>query len=193
MLLGVFFLAGCSLQPVSQTPSTTSTAMSQQPEQQIATTTPPTTETANWKTYTDDKYGFEIRHPNNYKEELVRDNDKETYLRLYLNGSANSGEIEVLANPATDTEENFSSKSAFLKWRASGEHISGNEIKDVSLESLNGYNILKTHEVDGITAIGEYIYFHKQNRVIFFATSFLGEKSDLEMFHKIVSTFKFTK
>lgn len=66
-LFGIVFLAGCSLQPASQTPSTTSTAVTQQSEQST-TTTPPTDETAGWKTYTNPTFGYSIKYPPTWTE-----------------------------------------------------------------------------------------------------------------------------
>jgi hypothetical protein len=185
VLLGVVFLAGCGQQPVSQTQPTTPVPVAQTPTQPVATQPAPTTEAL--VTYTNTKYGIEFRYPNNFGEQIVVDNDKKTDLRL----NADKGSIEMIAIPAT--EESFSSKSTFAKWHASSEEISGNEIKDVSLESLNGYDIFRTHEADGIDTISDYVYFHKQNRVIIFSNGFTDKKLGLEMLNEIISTFKFTK
>lgn len=70
VLLGVVFLAGCGQQQTSQTQPTTPVPVAQQPAtnppatiQPAPTTTNITPVPANWITYTDSRYGFELRLP----------------------------------------------------------------------------------------------------------------------------------
>lgn len=78
VLLGVVFLAGCSQQPVSQTQPTVPAPVAQQPatNQPVATQpTQPTTEnkTVDLKSYTNDKYGFEIKYPSDWTFQSTAD------------------------------------------------------------------------------------------------------------------------
>lgn len=74
LALGVVFLAGCGQQQASQVTPSTPNPTVQQPQvaandnvQATTQSAPKTDETANWKTYTNSKFGFEIKYPSNWK------------------------------------------------------------------------------------------------------------------------------
>lgn len=190
-LLGVVFLAGCGQQPARQTQSTTPAPAAEQPT---------VNQTANWKTYTSEKYGFSFQYPNDWKlsensgnnsdrsvativspETQKLAQDKQVIysedISIYYYPSISDGDENATKNLGATTLEELINKDATITKIGSTE-IGGKEATDVLWGGMGlYYAILVTND--------SHLY------KIWFSN--IDNKDNLTSIEKtILSTFKFT-
>jgi hypothetical protein len=189
-LLGVFFLAGCGQQPVSQTQPTTPAPIAQAPTQPVATqpTTPatqPASETSSMQKYQNEKYGYSVNYPNGWfsytsdSADVFLQPAKETVggvpgphadaLEIKVTTvSSNASLIQIVKDKYNKAGITFSQETALI----------GGE---------NGLKITSTCEGMGC---GVPEWFVVKNGYLYDFNSNLGYSAE---FDKIVASFKFTK
>jgi predicted Zn-dependent protease len=129
-------------------------------------------EIANWKTYQDTEYGFEIKYPENYKITKLY---KEVVITFPSQARV---EIKVESNPKHKSLAEHVS-SGHLQW----EPIVINEIEGIKAKiKKNGYGILKGA---AFLAGDEEIF-----KIILLSEKSITEK-EIEIFNQILSTFRF--
>lgn len=141
--------------------------------------------TAGWKTYTNSKYGFEVKFPQNWKTQENLEN-RGVAMRIY--------NADIVPKPNSDD----AGQSIVIAYHANPKGLTGQQWYEE--------NVIKTEKkvvgsavVDGMTALKTLqtgmnevlvVYVAKGNSV--FDISMI-QTTDMSMFEKILSTFKFTK
>lgn len=154
-----------AVQPVAQTP-TTQTPVTQ-----------PADETADWQMYTDDKYGFEIKYPQDMKVKSKDDGIVLVYAE-YRNDLPEGGwgfNVSISEDSLDEYIKNYEKTDGISKIVPQGEYV------------LNG---VKAKKMIAKTAIGidnSVIFVNKNNKS--YIISYL---ESYEEHLKILSTFKFT-
>ncbi len=150
------------------------------------------TNIADWKTYKNEKIGFEFKYPKDYWEQIVTSENNQIDLRL----NTDLVSVEVMGTKNSNNKNyDFSSIEDFKKWHDLyvlnfGEDV----IKDVEKTTINQFSVLKTHEVDGIgNSIGEYIYFQNGESIVYFVNDYDDNVSATMIFNQIIFSFKFIK
>jgi hypothetical protein len=190
-LFGVVFLAGCSLQPVSQTPSTTSTAVSQQP---VATTTPPTDETASWKTYTNPTFGYSIKYPATWTEKTGKqsvqskpEDIKNMGIEFYNNNT------RVLGIMSYKISEGHSNLLAIISNGTDLNNTNPN-IMAYKIGNLDGYRKLATSSLgdinNGFNVFNILTYMTKDSKYIYVLdTDYASKNAESPEIAKMLKTF----
>lgn len=163
----------------------------------------PTTQTADWKTYTNTQYGFELKYPSSWSlfESIQKDSvsltspetEKEVAESKFGEGSVDDIEITYCDNINTDCARGGS----WLEMKDSYKDIpdllndknsltqKSNKKLDVKIDGIQGYGAT----VAGIDAVYEIMLNHNGIFLIGFPQG--GEDKLIEK--QIISTFKFTK
>ncbi|MEK7592290.1 MAG: hypothetical protein AAB508_02735 [Patescibacteria group bacterium] len=153
--------------------------------QLTASPTPTIDPTANWKTYTDSKYGFEFKYPS--EEKIENGVDKSSGKQYLLIGSANSLKI-------TPEQQGLGNENPYAKITIEPLLIDGKQV------SLGGHDIEKTKIVEQIpdATITTFLiiipYPDKRDYSIMVNYRFnpgIVDKNIEETFDQILSTFKF--
>lgn len=138
-------------------------------------------ETTNWKTYISDKYGFEIKYPSNYD------------LNTEVTGS-------LLISHKIPAELSFSIEDnprllPIKEWVKSDLVIHDLSIKWDTIK-INNIESLKSEtggNMDGGIGYGVIIPRNDKVYMMMFSTKAPNTESELAVFDKIISIFKFTK
>lgn len=212
VLAGGLVFAGCKLrqrqvQPiptVTPTPAPKFTPMPKISPTPVITATPgptPTPDpTANWKTYTNTKYGFSIKYPNNKQVEI---DTMDPYLGICnLNKSVVSMKIYPLGfqKPPIETEfggdlavsidvEKNSDNLSIADWvrkNCQGSWLIDAEKEIISVAGLEATKFIRAGEGMGVPEDQPMIIF-KKNDLMYFIYPY-GKR---EIFSLMLSTFKF--
>jgi hypothetical protein len=143
-------------------------------------------ETANWKTYTNTKYKFSFKYPDNVRV-LEKENELTVFLEEPTNFSVGSGiylTFNIKSNTMNLTEENIHEESTGYKCNT---EYGGKCEKSL----LNGYNAIKASNYISTSEIYAY-YLRRDNSIIRISLSNGGEDKPNEVADKMLSTFKFT-
>jgi len=196
VLLGVVFLAGCGQQPVSQTQPTTTVPVAQTPAQ-------PADETASWQTYTNTKYGFEIKYPKDWQ--LALNVNATDQLPGFIHGSGISSDgTRAIDVDAIFLNSVFDAEGAPLSSKGSIDANAQQLFKGKGTEAMapikNGeifWYFNQEPDPSGhiekypmATIVGNLSGFYAEYRMTEKATTFNQAE---ETFKKVLSTFKFTK
>lgn len=144
-----------------------------------ATTTTATTtdETANWKTYTNDEYGFSFKYPGDWT--ITNNNPGRTGSVNYnlTIGGPDSENFQLWVNP---DGFGFENASDFYK-----------------TEILNGKIMVNSKEPDSSGAVGQVFTSPMTSSNVSYVLAYnfglTNRISELEKFDQILSTFQFTK
>lgn len=173
-------------------------------------------ETADWKTYTNDQYGFEMKYPENWFSyesegmEVISTFSKESYEKY--NFSAPDGQKLgesyglIWINFPNKPLEQFLllvEKSIDIQKQSSSPYrIANNITEDLNIDGLKGYRIYYDGKSFFRFENGEksvnivYLLAGKENEnIIRMEGGFRGSKSDeyARIFDQMLSTFKFIK
>lgn len=138
-------------------------------------------ETANWKTYNNEKYGFEFRYPSTWEVKALsneqigfRTDRNELEILLHSNGSD-----EYIENSA------YTSDCDLLSDKGEGCAPIEQEVKKITINNINGY--LVKQETGRITA-----YLAKKDKSVT-VQLYTDLPKNEKIFNQILSMFKFTK
>ncbi len=151
-------------------------------------------ETADWKTYTNEKYGFEIKYPNKwYFKEIERGIvEGGIYFSQYLPEEESGGTVFTneslnisINQPAPQDSllefiENYLNLSASIKF----------EIENIKIDGIDAIKIKVV--CDGVGCGNPHWFVIKNNNVYIFSSG-LSSKNEIDIYEKMISTFKFTK
>ncbi|OQA52139.1 MAG: hypothetical protein BWY43_00625 [candidate division WS2 bacterium ADurb.Bin280] len=160
---------------VEDTATTTTTAL----KSTTATTSATADETASWKTYTNEEYGFSFKYPGDYRlEENVTPGEDNSNIVFNVAGvekdSAGDWGIMIIVE-----DSNLESSIQALKDRNSSAEYSE------STKSISGKSWIA--EYNGVT----YEYFSENNGYTYRIGWAIGDTNRIE--DQILSTFQFTK
>ncbi len=187
---------------------------SQLSQQKATTTTPPTPstttkdETADWKTYTNDTYGFSFRYPENLSvtsnqlrtkaeeaNELSLTGDKKVYFSLHgplsktgcdeRIGKASSLDLKQYVNNIWEANKN--DKNPNIQNKTVGN------INNITINNNDGYSFTLTKSYTDIC--GGYLLLNNETSINFLEKN--GDKYMIEtsglIAGQVLSTFQFTK
>lgn len=185
IFLGVFgyFAFIKKFEPIPQQPTSTTT--------QTKTPTPTTTpkdETANWKVYRNDTYGFELKYPDNWEVDEnsalgggILEKGETQFTFTSPDFSLDTGLAFVFSvRPTT-----FKNNQEFLLWRKNTDESNPNTKGKWITKEINFFNIGQVVEWD--TQTNKTLYSVK----VPYLYEFSDYRTNLEL-SKIMSTFKFT-
>ncbi|TSC78437.1 MAG: Uncharacterized protein G01um101433_244 [Parcubacteria group bacterium Gr01-1014_33] len=140
----------------------------------VASEKPSTIDTSTWKTYRNEKYGFEVRYPESWEIEVSNQREVKGIFVSFERKS-----IEVIALGVFE-----GTISADIVNKISPRP----ELKKIAVNGIQMF---------GLTHSGHQtpydLYFERNGRVYYFTESFAGREGDREIIEAIVTTFKFIK
>lgn len=175
------------------------------PVQQTTQQTPSfiSDETANWKTYTNTKYGYSIKYPNAWYLWSVHPYDKGKpgdYRYAYLTESTPpNGEVIGVSNgiqiTALANEKKLNSNDYIKEFVLPGEDLLHN-LQNIKIKSMKLDNV-DASLVEGLFAAGNspgpVIYIAKESQVFQIWGGIENMKEGRKIFDKVISTFKFSQ
>ena len=129
-------------------------------------------ETADWKTYRNEEYGFEIKYPNNYKvgpRKNLIELEPDDYNKYCL---------------ITIGQHSSFKNVLFTDWHQ--KNMAGNQ--DLLIKEENKNQMLKTVEADGIQTLTNYTYFTNEKTAVYLSCN---KDKDNSIYDQILSTFRF--
>ena len=156
------------------------------------------TEIADWKTYTNSEYGFEMKYPQDWD---ARDYNRDdiSFIKPDPLESSRIGfslDLAIEPNPKELSAKDFVQE--FLKNQKNDEpKISYQDSYELTVANLPGYEL---NGVFGQDRLLEYIYISKGDHILRFAFPLAEKNSNFtvdpvtynKICHDILSTFKFT-
>ena len=146
--------------------------------------------TANWKTYRNDEFGFEIRYPNDFQKDLEKDN----YIKVYKPGFASLSISSILTNKNLEeyvderiaaTKEAYEGKPSLSVYKKISNTVAGKP--SIQLEVY--------YEAAGTSGLEEYMA-NESNSIVEIRMMDLADSIESQIkktFDQILSTFKFTQ
>ncbi|SRR3989344_418100 len=167
-----------------------------EPVTQQPTTALPKNETVNWKIYQNNKYGFELKYPENFyiTQEGLWGEEGSIDSQFYVDLSeykvaperASRGIRIVIGNFSGDFQKYVEEMIKDSIESANDTFSASDSINNVVRSEIKINNIIG-YKVEGITGFGYYnIYFTKNGKIFS-----INNGIDDNLFKKILSTFKF--
>ena len=145
-------------------------------------------DTANWKTYTNSKYGFTLKYPQNLSV-------KETSNIIIFNAVGNKDNETVFALIVYENPNNLSLKD--YETKNTGESGMGPSVYYSSSQLVTLENGTKVYyqkeEISCFSKCGSYIWINKDKIYKFLGSVNSGIKDQKQIMDQILSTFKFTQ
>lgn len=144
--------------------------------------------TADWKTYRNDKYGFEVKYPNNFVA------SRQTEDSLYLSSNQSCFEKRKLASPGYVGKGCLHPTVLVRDGRVVEEGV-GVTRDIIKINGLNGERIINQSNKTGDEYASITIEFEKGGKWYVFniINNPVDNKIAKDTIDKILSTFKFTK
>ncbi|HLD30880.1 MAG TPA: PsbP-related protein [Patescibacteria group bacterium] len=184
IFLSISFFVGCGQRQVNQDTG-------QQPPS--ATQATPKEEMENWKTYSNKKYGFELKFPVDW---IFDENDNDIHLSNMNPSDGPSCDnqysgLEIMVNNEKDPNVSFTD---FVKSQVAdteGLNPSG-KIEELSVPNNKSFMVERSGWDSGCAGPG---YFIEQSpgKYVYIFTGNANDSEDVGVIAEIISTFKFTK
>ncbi|MDP2665778.1 MAG: hypothetical protein Q8P23_04080 [bacterium] len=162
---------------------------------QTATTIPDSgSQTVDWNTYTNTKYGFVFKYPGTsiLPSESNWPNGNENTITVAKVGVS---ELKVTIFPLNADSIQFKNVSAAWNSLEAGKNNGGGKetsCSKITMPVSSGYGY-RCFSPAGYSAATVYYYFKKDDTLFYASMDVLGQQSDVEMADNIVGSFKFTK
>ena len=129
-------------------------------------------ETADWQTYRNEEYGFEMKYPEDYKV-----GPRKNLIELEPNNYNKYCLITIGQRPSFKN-------ILFADWHQ--KNMAGNQ--NLSIKEENKNQMVKTVEADGIQTITNYTYFTNEETTVYLSCN---KNKDNSIYEQILSSFKF--
>lgn len=192
ILLGttIYFATVSNTSQPAQTPLVKQQATQSPATTPVQTNNTATTVPSDWKTYSDQKYGYQLQYPSNWNLASDNGSDSDGYnVTVWQGDGFNKDNIQIVkVMYGTNADGTVSNREIYLKMLTNGSH------SNISVAGGQGY--YSVNETKGGPSPTIYLVGDKEIFLMNF-NIFDSKKTPLseaeKLFKQVIGTFKFTK
>jgi len=152
---------------------------------------------AGWKTYTNSQYGYQIKYPNDFQV-----SERPDYSFFSNNDNQANLVLQILSYPAINNQslQDYVNKNNVNLNTCSSGDCPKFDVVNTKKEIIDGYDAIEQQTTySSIPGISFSTYFKKENSILCIFSINPGDanktgitQKDIDIYHQMLSTFKFT-